>query len=127
MVTTTEETRVFLRRKELEKAKRLEKKFKQANSDFKRIVKMIVDHYSPDYIYQWGSLLDKRKFSDVSDIDIAVSGLKTADAVFRLLGEAEDMTDFPLDIVELERLDPLHRKSIKQKGRLVYERGQSSE
>lgn len=30
------------------------------------------------------------------------------------------MTDFPLDIVELEKIDPIHSTSIKKKGKLVY-------
>ena len=35
---------------------------------------------------------------------------------------AESMTEFPLDIVEIEKISPAHADSIRSKGRLVYER-----
>jgi len=42
----------------------------------------------------------------MSDIDIAVAGLATVEDFFALLADAMAMTTFPLDIVELERVEP---------------------
>jgi hypothetical protein len=39
-----------------------------------------------------------------------------------LLGEAQDMTRFPLDIVQLEKIAPEHAEDIRQHGKLIYER-----
>jgi len=33
-----------------------------------------------------------------------------------------ELTDFPLDLVELERIETVHAESIRRNGRLVYER-----
>lgn len=39
-----------------------------------------------------------------------------------MLGDAERMTDFALDIVDLENIEPEFAEIIKQKGRIIYER-----
>ncbi|MDZ7318873.1 MAG: nucleotidyltransferase domain-containing protein [candidate division KSB1 bacterium] len=83
---------------------------------------MIIHKYRPAKIYQWGSLLNERLFSEHSDIDIALEGLDSVEDYFALLGDAGEMTSFPLDIVLLEKIHPLHAESIKKKGRLIYER-----
>ena len=88
------------------------------------IFRMIRQKYNPKKIYQWGSLLDRAKFQEISDIDIAVEGLLSVEDLFALLGDAEKLSDFPLDIVELERIHPLRAKSIRERGRLVYERSE---
>ena len=77
---------------------------------------------APRRVYQWGSLIDGHGFSDISDIDIAVEGLGSAETYFALIGDAMRMTEFPLDLVELEKIEPLHAESIRRHGRLVYER-----
>ncbi len=83
---------------------------------------MIVLRFEPRRVLQWGSLLDPERFDESSDIDIAVEGLAGARQFLDLHGIAFRMTDFPLDIVELERIDPLSRESIMSRGRVVYER-----
>jgi hypothetical protein len=67
--------RGFLRNKELARSRLLDERFAQASSDFSRLVEMILEKFNPDRIYQWGSLLDRGRFSEISDIDIAVEGL----------------------------------------------------
>jgi len=39
-----------------------------------------------------------------------------------MIGEADEMTDFPLDIVQIEKIDPIFGDSIRKKGKLIYER-----
>jgi predicted nucleotidyltransferase len=94
--------------------------FETAQSDCRRIVAMIIDKYQPMRLYQWGSLLDKKKFRDYSDIDIAVEGITEPQKVFAMLDEADRMTEFPVDIVTLESIHPLHADSIRNKGKLIY-------
>jgi len=94
----------------------------KAVSDFQSILKMIVETYAPERVYQWGSLLRPEQFRDYSDIDIAVEGAMTAQAYFELLGKAQAMTDFPVDIVQLEKIEPEFSESIRKEGKVVYER-----
>jgi predicted nucleotidyltransferase len=85
------------------------------------IVAMIVKDFKPKRIYQWGSLTQKDAFRDYSDIDIAIEGLKASHDIFSIIGKAEKMTAFPLDILELEKIEQLHADSIRKKGKVVYE------
>jgi predicted nucleotidyltransferase len=96
--------------------------FQKAWQDFDSILKLIIDQYNPKRVYQWGSLLSEEDFCEISDIDIAVEGIESAETFFRLFGEVMGLTDFPLDLVEIDKIDPLHADSIRLKGRLVYER-----
>ena len=93
----------------------------KANEDFKKIVDVIIKKYHPKYIYQWGSLLNKDQFTDWSDIDIAIEGCFSPETFFCIYDEANSLTEFELDLVELSKIEPLHAESIKRKGRLVYE------
>lgn len=114
--------RAFLEQKKQRRRERLQELFLSASGDFNKIVEMIIHKYRPAKIYQWGSLLNERLFSEHSDIDIALEGLDSVEDYFALLGDAGEMTSFPLDIVLLEKIHPLHAESIKKKGRLIYER-----
>ncbi len=116
------EAKQFLKNKAAKRNANLDKLFKKASEDFENIVSVISSDFNPARIYQWGSLLNRDNFSEISDIDIAVEGLADAEQIFKLYKKAEKMTDLPLDIVEMERIDHLHQESIKRKGKLVYER-----
>ena len=117
-----EAARAFQKKKRLARQEELALRHQRALNDFQHIVEMIVNKYNPKKIYQWGSLLNKDKFSEISDIDIAVEGLPDAQSYFNMLADAEKLTSFPLDIVEMESIHDLHKKMIIQKGVLVYER-----
>ena len=120
--TLAEDAAAFLDDKESRRQAKLDKKFDAATRDFRRIVVMIIEKYRPKKIYQWGSLLRRDRFSDISDIDIAVEGLEDSSRFIQLLSEADDMTDFAVDIVEMEHIDQIHADSIRKKGKVVYER-----
>ncbi len=96
--------------------------FMKANRDFDKIVQMIAEKYQAKKIYQWGSLLNEEHFNEKSDIDIAVEGLTSAKEFFAILGDAEELTSFPVDLVEIEKIHPIHAESIKKEGKLIYER-----
>jgi len=83
---------------------------------------MIINKYEPQKIYQWGSLLNRKYFSKISDIDIAVVGNFTPREIFAMFGEADAMTEFPLYLVELDKIEPLYAESIRKNGKLVYEK-----
>ena len=111
----------FLDEKENRRLALVHDRFEKATADCAAIVEMIKQKFKPERIYQWGSLLDESKFSEISDIDIAVEGTFSAEGMFRMLEAAEKLTDFPVDLVDINKIDPLHAESIRFKGRKVYE------
>ena len=113
--------RDYLKRKKEMILRKDQQLFLKAKVDFDKIVLMIIKEYKPKRIYQWGSLLKKENFSTISDIDIAIEGITDPKKYFRLLGEADALTKFPLDIVQIEKIHPFHAKSIKEKGKVIYE------
>ena len=114
--------REFLRRKDEVRGVALRRRLHSAHLDFDRIVNLVIERYHPARIYQWGSLLDPRTFAEWSDIDIAVEGITSAEQFLALYREASEMTGFELDLVQLENAHPAYAASIRERGRLVYER-----
>ena len=96
--------------------------YDEALSDCEKILALIESKYAPLRIYQWGSLLKRDQFRDYSDIDIAVEGLKSPADFFALLADAEKLTNFPLDILQWEKIEPEFREHILLRGRMVYDR-----
>jgi len=117
-----EKVREFLRRKETQRRDRLDSRYVQACEDFEKMVSLIIEKYNPKRIYQWGSLLNPEQFSEISDIDIAVEGIESYEEFSRMYGDIEPMSSLPVDLVELEKIHPLHAESIRERGKLVYER-----
>ena len=113
-------TVAFLRRREAARQRELDARFAAAWADFERIAAMIVREFDPLRIWQWGSLLHRRHFSTRSDIDIAVEGLGRAERLFHLYARAEELTAFPLHVVELERIEAEYARLIRSRGRLVH-------
>ena len=93
----------------------------RASCDAEAIIAFIASHYRPSRIYQWGSLLRPGAFRSFSDIDIAIEGIVDAERFFALLGDVEKLTHFPLDIVQLEKIEPEYADDIRRNGKLVYE------
>jgi len=100
----------------------LQERWAVACNDFNRIVSHIISTYRPLRIYQWGSLLHPEHFSEISDIDIALEGLSSPDEYFAILGDVMNMSSFPLDIIDLGKVDAETAAFIKQRGKLIYER-----
>ena len=69
---------------------------------------------------QWGSLLRPGGFREWSDIDIAMEGLNDPLDGLRAADDASVLTEFPVDIVELDRIDPRHAETILREGKVVY-------
>jgi len=97
-------------------------KASQAQADFCLIREMLIRDYQPRRIYQWGSLLRPERFQEISDIDSAVEGWTDPMMGLHALDDACRLTQFPVDLVELERIHPAHADTIRKEGRMVYDR-----
>ena len=114
--------RAFLADREKRRRERLDESYAQATRDARAIVSEIAAQVNPRRIYQWGSLLDRKRFSEISDLDIAVEGLNGPAEFFRVLGIAMNATVLPVDVVELEKLPADVAERIRMRGALVHER-----
>ena len=117
-----ERARAFQAEKERRRQARIDARFEQATRDANAIVAAIAEQVNPRRIYQWGSLLDRSRFSEISDIDLAVEGLRDPAEFFRTLGIAMDGTRLPVDVIELEKLPEDLAERIRTRGRVVHER-----
>jgi predicted nucleotidyltransferase len=122
-MVTRKETIEFLTNRERKRQRMLDERFERACKDCAKIVSYIIAEHSPKRIWQWGSLLKRKFFTEKSDIDIGVEGLPAPSEIFDILAHAEEITDFPLDIIEMEKIEPEFSELIKRKGRCIYERG----
>ena len=117
--------RAFLADREERRRERLDERYVQATLDVRAIVSEIAAQVNPRRIYQWGSLLDRKRFSEISDLDIAVEGLNGPADFFQVLGIAMNATVLPVDVVELEKLPADVAERIRMRGALVHERRDS--
>lgn len=117
-----QKARAFVQQKQAKRSQKNHQLFEKAWQDFENIVRVLTQKYHLRRIYQWGSLLDEKQFSSISDIDIAVEGIQSVEQYFQMLEEVDQLTDFHLDLVDIERIDPIHAETIKKRGKLVYER-----
>jgi predicted nucleotidyltransferase len=114
--------REFLHRRETRRQQALDARFAEAWQGFHQIVRMIRADYDPVAVYQWGSLLNRRRFLEFSDIDIAIEGIREPATFFELYGKADRLTSLPLDLVALEQIEPEFADIIRSRGVKVYER-----
>ena len=121
MTTATEHAQMRARLRHLadKRHARLSERLRQARVDFDCIVDHIWHHYRVKRIWQWGSLLHDRHFSERSDIDIGLEGIESAAAYFAILADAEARTDLPVHVVELDKLHSAFAQSIRAHGRVV--------
>ncbi|MCK5154907.1 MAG: hypothetical protein KAQ69_00655 [Spirochaetales bacterium] len=117
-----EAARKFLKTKSERKKQYSHELYTKAKKEAEDIILAIQKSFPVTKIYQWGSLLSPEHFDENSDIDIAVEGLNSAEDFFKLYGIALNKTSFPLDLVEMEKVGELNRKSIIEKGKLIYEK-----
>lgn len=97
------------------------KRWEEADRDARKILDQCI-RSRPKRIFQWGSVLYPERFREWSDIDFALEGLEDPGTIFRLQAECEAMTRFPVHLVEIERIEPEYAESIRENGRIIYER-----
>ncbi len=122
MSVTPQQMRAFVERQQARRRAERAQLHACAAADAGRIVAMIAARYRPRRILHWGSILDPGRFQPYSDIDVAVEGLTDPERFFAMLHDAEKLTQWPLDIVQLEHVEPEYRLLILEKGKVVYER-----
>lgn len=110
-----------LQRKQEEITERRFQLWQQAEEEANKIINMIINKYQPQRIIQWGSVLNSKYFSEMSDIDIAIVGVDSV-KFLQILADAEAMTCFSLDLIRWESIDPSFQKIILMKGKIIYER-----
>lgn len=115
-------SRAFLQDKQSSRKSALDESYGRASNDFNRMTTFLIKKYNPKRIWQWGSLLNRKHFSEISDIDIAVEGLHSYEQYAAILADLSAMTCFPLDVVEMERIGEANANHIREFGRMVYER-----
>jgi predicted nucleotidyltransferase len=111
----------FLRRRTDKRRQEWSDLEEKAKSDVANIVRHLIETWHPRRIWQWGSLIRPAEFREWSDIDIAVEGLTGPLDGLKAAEEAACMTSFPVDLVELDRIDPRHARTIREEGVLVYD------
>ena len=116
-----DKVRTFLDRKRERTRRARTALLERAQSDARAIIERIARAHNPQRIYQWGSLVETGHFTELSDIDIALEGLRSTEEYFAILGEVMGMTAFPLDIIELEKMDAETAEGIRRQGRIVHE------
>ena len=116
------QVRAFLADKTRRRQERVDERFAQATREARAVISEIAVQVNPRRIYQWGSLLDRKRFSEISDVDIAVEGLNGPEEFFRVLGIAMNGTALPVDVVELEKVPADVADRIRTRGALVHER-----
>lgn len=117
-----DKVRAFLQAKAARRRARIDASFERTAREADAVIAQIAREVNPRRIYQWGSLLDRARFSEISDIDIAVEGLRGPEEYFRAAGIALDGATAPVDLVELEKLPADIAEYIRRRGKVVHER-----
>ena len=108
----------------LRRREALRRRLQSAQKDAARIIAMIVAEHRPRRIYQWGSLVHTERFSEISDIDIAVEGGSCDEHdLATIRSRAEAMTDLHVDLVVMERLEPGRADLIRRFGMVAWQAG----
>ncbi len=92
--------------------------FNKAINDAAKIAGYLREIYGCGDVYLIGSLLDKERFSEKSDIDFVVKGLPK-DRYFYLLAEIRDITDFAIDIIPYEDANELIKNTEEQEEKRI--------
>ncbi|MEK6714151.1 MAG: nucleotidyltransferase domain-containing protein [Nitrospirota bacterium] len=90
--------------------------FTRALDDASKIAGYLRDKHGCGEIYLIGSILDKERFSEKSDIDFVVKGLPK-ERYFYILAEIRDITGFAVDIIPYEDANELIRNTVEKEGK----------
>ena len=104
-----------------ERNRRRRKLWEKAKTEADRAVALIIERYKPRRVIQWGSVLRPERFTEISDIDIAVEGVTDPETWSRLETDVLAVVSFPLHLIPFEQVIPIHQQDILSRGRVVYE------
>jgi predicted nucleotidyltransferase len=94
--------------------------FNRVRKNLPDIVKVTAE-FNPEKVVLFGSITNKERFSEHSDIDIGVIGVKKED-FFYLYSRLADQIDWALDLIDLDD-DPRFKEMVLEKGEIIYDRG----
>lgn len=95
----------------IEKQKEREHLRKRAYQEAQALANTLYTKYSASNVYLFGSLLEKERFNENSDIDLAVEGLPGS-VFFQAVGELLLQSGFPLNLVPLRNCQESLQKRI---------------
>ncbi len=95
-----------------EKYKEKEKKRKEFLQKILINLRNYFSNKKVEEVYLIGSLTQEGMFSEFSDVDIAVKGLK--EEFFKTICELEDLIERPIDLIEMEKC--FFSERIKKEG-----------
>lgn len=107
--------RATVRRRQAEREQRQQARQQQGWQVAREAAQLLKQEFGVRQVWLFGSLLDVQRVRAESDIDLAVEGLpddRYLEAVARLL----DLSDFAVDIVQLEHAMPRIREVVQQQG-----------
>ena len=93
-----------------------------AKAEANRAIALIIERYEPRRVIQWGSVLRPERFTEISDIDIAMEGVTDPETWSRLETDVLAIVSFPLHLIPFEQVIPPHQQDILSRGKVVYER-----
>lgn len=122
--TTKEATTIrdFVRRRTRERDIARARLLERARADGKAIVRRIVARLDPSRVYLWGSSSRGDCFTELSDIDIVVEGVKEPCQLYEMQAALQQSTAFDLDLVNIENLPPALAEHIRKRGKVMHER-----
>ena len=96
----------------------------EAKNELHQIVSVLTERYDVRRIFLFGSL-KTGGFTEDSDIDLAVEGVK-AENFFAALAQVNRLSRFAVDLKPLEDLEPYFRSRVYSEGELIYEKDNSN-
>ena len=92
----------------------------EAKNELRHIVSLLTEKYGAQRILLFGSL-KTGGFTESSDIDLAVEGIKAED-FFAALAAVNRVSRFAVDLKPLEDLEPYFHSRVYLEGELIYEK-----
>lgn len=109
----------YWKQRQADTRRRNQKLAQEARRELDGIIQTLTDRYGAVRVILFGSLV-KGRFSQESDIDLAVAGLAAGD-FFAAIAEVNRLSRFQVDLKPLEGLHPHFRRRVLAQGEVVYE------
>ncbi len=80
----------------------------------------IITEFNVETIVLFGSITNRERFTEDSDIDIGIIGVNKED-FFKVYSRLTDQITWPIDLVDLDD-DPTFKTMVLDKGEIIYDR-----
>ncbi|MFW6301592.1 MAG: nucleotidyltransferase family protein [Bacillota bacterium] len=99
--------------------KTLLSRHKKAREAAERAAKILKDQFQADKVWIFGSLTQKERFHERSDIDLAASGIPP-EKFYKAFGTiTRELKDFQIDLVDIDDCKGYLKEAIKREGELI--------